>query len=51
MGLLVGTSYQSIYNWEQSNAHPRGKHMAALVALKTLSKKDAQQLVAQRKAA
>lgn len=51
VGLLVGTSSQSIYNWEQSKAQPRAKHMAALVALKTLSKKDAQQLVAQRKAA
>jgi len=51
VGLLVGTSSQSIYNWEQAKAQPRARHVQALIALKTLSKKDAQQLVAQRKAA
>lgn len=51
VGLLVGASSQSVYNWEQAKAQPRARHMPALVALKSLSKKDAQQLVAQRKTA
>lgn len=49
VGLLVGTSSQSVYNWEQSKARPRAQHMPALVALRTLSKKQAQDLVSTRK--
>ena len=49
VGLLVGTSSQSVYNWEQSKARPRAQHMPALVALRTLSKKQAQDLVSSRK--
>lgn len=41
VGLLVGATGQSIYNWESGNAVPRQKHLAALAALKTLGKKTA----------
>jgi DNA-binding transcriptional regulator YiaG len=41
VGLLVGASGQSVYNWESGNATPRQKHMAALSALKELGKKTA----------
>ena len=41
VGLLVGATGQSIYNWESSNAVPRQKHLAAIAALKTLGKKTA----------
>ena len=40
-GLLVGTSGQSIYNWEQGKAHPQARHLAAIAALRTLGKKQA----------
>jgi len=49
VGLLVGTSSQSVYNWEQSKARPRAQHVPALVALRTLTKKEAQDLVSSRK--
>lgn len=38
-GLLVGTSGQSVYNWESGKARPRAKHLPAIAALKTLGKK------------
>jgi len=40
-GLLVGTSGQSIYNWEDGKARPRAKHLPAIVALRSMGKKDA----------
>jgi DNA-binding transcriptional regulator YiaG len=40
-GLLVGTSGQSIYNWESGHARPRAKHLPALAGLRTLGKKAA----------
>jgi DNA-binding transcriptional regulator YiaG len=49
VGLLVGTSSQSIYNWEQGAAKPRAQYLPALLALKTLRKQDAAELVAARK--
>lgn len=51
VGLLVGASSQSVYNWEQAKARPRARHMPALSALKTLGKKEAQRLISERKAA
>lgn len=41
VGLLVGASGQSIYNWEEGKAHPRAKHLAAIAALRTMGKKEA----------
>ena len=41
IGLLVGTSGQSIYNWEDGKARPRAKHLPAIAALKTIGKKEA----------
>ncbi|WP_448173941.1 helix-turn-helix domain-containing protein [Rhizobacter fulvus] len=41
VGLLVGATSQSIYNWERGSAIPRQKHLAAIAALKTLGKKTA----------
>jgi DNA-binding transcriptional regulator YiaG len=40
-GRLVGTSGQSVYNWEAGKARPREKLLPAIAALKKLSKKDA----------
>ena len=40
-GLLVGTSGQSIYNWEQGKARPQARHLPAIAALRTLGKKQA----------
>ncbi len=41
VGLLVGATGQSIYNWERGSAVPRQKNLAAIAALKTLGKKSA----------
>ena len=41
IGLLVGASGQSIYNWEEGKARPRAKHLPALAAIRTMGKKEA----------
>jgi DNA-binding transcriptional regulator YiaG len=51
LGLLVGASGQSIYNWESGAARPRPAHLPAIAALRSLSKQQAAEIVAQRKAA
>jgi DNA-binding transcriptional regulator YiaG len=40
-GLLLGTSGQSVYNWEDGKARPRAKHLTAIAALRSMGKKDA----------
>jgi len=49
-GLLVGTTAQSIYNWESGKVRPRARHLAAIAALRTLGRKDAQAHLASRRA-
>ncbi len=39
--LLVGVSPQTIYNWEQGKVRPQAPQMAALVAVRTLGKREA----------
>lgn len=41
VGLLVGASGQSVYNWESGKARPRAKHLAGIATLKTMGKKEA----------
>jgi DNA-binding transcriptional regulator YiaG len=41
VGLLVGASSQSIYNWEEGKVRPRAQHLPAIAALRTLGKKEA----------
>ncbi|WP_082549009.1 DNA-binding transcriptional regulator [Rhizobacter sp. Root404] len=41
LGLLIGTTSQSVYNWEEGKSKPRGKYMPAIAALRTLGKKAA----------
>jgi DNA-binding transcriptional regulator YiaG len=38
---LVGVSGQSIYKWEAQKAHPRAAQVAAIAALRGLSRKEA----------
>ena len=45
-GFLLGASGQSVYNWEAGKARPRANHMPAIVALRTLGKKQAVALLA-----
>jgi DNA-binding transcriptional regulator YiaG len=40
-GLLVGSSGQSIYNWEQGKARPQAKHLSAIAALRSMGKREA----------
>jgi hypothetical protein len=37
----VGTSAQSIYNWEAGKVRPRARHLAAIAALRQLGRKQA----------
>jgi DNA-binding transcriptional regulator YiaG len=41
VGLLLGTSGQSIYAWETGKSHPRAKYLPAIAALRSLGKKEA----------
>lgn len=40
LGLLIGASPQSIYNWESGKARPQRKFLSTLVALRTVGKKE-----------
>lgn len=51
VGVLVGASGQSVYNWEAGKARPRANHLTAIAALRTLSKKQAADILAARKVA
>ena len=48
-GLLLGTSGQSIYNWETGKARPRAQYLPAIAALRALGKKTAMAVLATRK--
>jgi DNA-binding transcriptional regulator YiaG len=51
-GLLLGTSGQSVYNWEAGKARPRARYLPAIAALRAMGKKAAAaQLAALRQAA
>ncbi len=50
-GLLLGASGQSVYNWESGKVRPRSQHMPAIVALRTMSKKEAAQRLASLRSA
>ena len=41
-GRLVGVSGLTIYNWEAGSSRPRAPQLAALVAVRTLGKREAQ---------
>ena len=38
---LVGVSGSTIYNWESGSTKPRGKHLATLVSLRGIGKREA----------
>ena len=40
---LLGVSMQSVYNWEHKKATPRQEQVAAIAALRSIGKKEAQQ--------
>jgi DNA-binding transcriptional regulator YiaG len=46
LGRLLGASGQSVYNWESGQARPRPSFMPAIVALRTLGKKQAREVLA-----
>lgn len=39
-GALVGVTAQTIYNWENGKSRPAGEQLAALVALRSLGKRE-----------
>ena len=49
VGLILGATAQSVYNWEQGKARPSAKHMPAVIALRTLGKRAAEAVIASRK--
>jgi DNA-binding transcriptional regulator YiaG len=40
LGLLLGVSTQTIYNWEGGKARPHRRFLPTLVALRTVGKKE-----------
>lgn len=40
VGLLVGTSGQSVYLWESGSVRPSEKHMPAVAALRSMGKRE-----------
>ena len=50
-GLLIGASAQSIYNWEEGKARPRAQHLPAIYALRNLGRRQANEILENRKAA
>jgi len=50
-GLLIGASAQSVYNWEDGKARPRAQHLPAIFALRSLGRRQANEIVETRKAA
>jgi DNA-binding transcriptional regulator YiaG len=49
VGLLLGTTGQAIYNWEQGKARPRAIHLQAIAALRKLGRRDAAAILLERK--
>ena len=49
LGLLIGVSGQSVYNWEHGTATPHAKHLPAVAALKSLTVRQAAELVEARR--
>ncbi|MFC5500079.1 helix-turn-helix domain-containing protein [Caenimonas terrae] len=41
-GTLIGASGQSVYKWEEGKSRPRQKNLAAIAAIRSIGKKDAQ---------
>lgn len=51
LGLLVGASGQSVYNWENGQNRPRVAHLPALAALRKMGRKEAATRLAALRAA
>jgi DNA-binding transcriptional regulator YiaG len=45
LGKLLGVSEQSVYNWEAKTATPRSSHLPAIARLRSMGKREAQQLL------
>ncbi len=45
-GLLLNSSGQSVYKWEEGRARPRAKYLQNIAALRSMTKKDAVALLA-----
>lgn len=41
IGLLVGSSAQSVYNWEEGKTRPQARHLQAIFGLRSLGRRDA----------
>jgi|SRR4051794_7757638 DNA-binding transcriptional regulator YiaG len=50
-GVLIGASAQSVYNWEEGKARPRAQHLPAIIALRKLGRRQANEILESRKAA
>jgi DNA-binding transcriptional regulator YiaG len=41
LGLLLGASSQSVYNWEQGKARPLERHLSAIASIRALGRREA----------
>jgi DNA-binding XRE family transcriptional regulator/uncharacterized small protein (DUF1192 family) len=49
LGKLLGVSEQSVYNWETKTATPRASHLPTIARLRSMGKREAQQLLEKRR--
>jgi DNA-binding transcriptional regulator YiaG len=40
IGLLVGSSAQSVYNWEEGKTRPQSRHLQAIFGLRSLGRRE-----------
>ena len=50
-GLLIGASAQSVYNWEEGKVRPRAQHLPAIYAMRSLGRRQANEILERRRAA
>ena len=50
LSVLLGVSEQSVYNWETKKATPRKEQLAAIISMRDLGKREAQQRLEAMKA-
>jgi DNA-binding transcriptional regulator YiaG len=51
MGVLLGSSAQSVYNWEEGKIRPQARHLPAIFALRDFGRKEVKKLLDEHAAA
>jgi transcriptional regulator with XRE-family HTH domain len=51
VGVLIGSSAQSVYNWEEGKTRPQARHLQAIFALRDLGRREAHKRLEEHAAA